>query len=113
MPNCGIDFTCNERRGRECTIPTSRGSQAIQRLRNQSFQVSGPRLFNCLPKNIRNIKKVSVDEFKEKLDNYLSCLPDQPKIGNLVPSICDQMTARPSNSLPDVVKHKNRIFGGG
>ena len=52
-------------------------------------------------------------DFKEKLDLYLATLPDQPLIGDLVPNICSQTTAKPSNSLVDVILHTKRIYGGG
>ena len=113
VPNCGIEHTYSERRGRECKIPDLRGRQAIQSLRDQSFQVTGPRLFNSLPRYIRNLKNKSKEEFKEKLDQFLASLPDQPKIGDLVPSICNQNTAKPSNSLTDVILHHKNIYGGG
>jgi hypothetical protein len=37
------------------------------------------------------MKRVTID--------FLALLPDQPKIGDLVPSTCNQLTARQSNSL--------------
>ena len=113
VPNCGINETVSDRRGRECTIPQLKGKQKYQSLRNQSFQVNGPRLFNCLPAGLRNTKKVSVPEFKEKLDKFLSQLPDHPKVGDLVPNVCNQITARPSNSIVDVINHRKNNYGGG
>ena len=113
VPNCGIQECHSERRGRECSVPNVRGKQRIQTLRNQSFQVDGPRLFNSLPKNLRNIKSVSVMEFKEHLDKFLALLPDQPKVGDLVPSVCNQITAKPSNSIVDVMNHLKSSYGGG
>ena len=38
-------------------------------------------LFNCLPKWLRNNKSLTQDEFKEKLDDVLSEVPDEPRIG--------------------------------
>ena len=111
VPNCGIQVHFSERRGRECVIPAPKGRLAVQTLRQQSFQVAGPKLFNCLPAYLRNMKKSS--DFKEKLDLYLATLPDQPLIGDLVPNICSQTTAKPSNSLVDVILHTKRIYGGG
>ena len=81
-------------------------------LREQSFQVSGPKLFNCLPKYLRNRSKVTKEEFKEELDQFLGKIPDQPKIGDLVPAVCDQITARPSNSLVDVLRRNANNYGG-
>ena len=63
-PNCRIHPTYHDRRGRECIDPVLRGKSRIQTLRDQSFQVNGPRLFNCLPKNLRDMKRVTIDEFK-------------------------------------------------
>ena len=113
VPNCGIHHKLNERRGRECLIPASRGRQAIQSLRDQSFQMAGPKLFNSLPRYLRDLKKISIEEFKEKLDQFLASLPDHPKIGDLVPNICNQTTAKPSNSLTDVILHQKNSYGGG
>ena len=40
-------------------------------------------------------------------------LPDQPKVGDLVPSVCNQITAKPSNSIVDVINHLKSSYGGG
>ena len=39
------------------------------------------------------------EDFKEALDCYLSDVPDEPRIGSLVPSATDQLTGKQSNSL--------------
>ena len=113
VPNCGIKESISDRRGRECIIPHVKGKSSIQSLRNQSFQVNGPRLFNSLPKKLRDIRKVSVDDFKEQLDKYLSALPDHPKVGELIPHVCNQITAKPSNSIVDVANLFKHSYGGG
>jgi hypothetical protein len=56
-----------------------------------SFQVHAPKLFNSLPQQISNLKKISVEEFKIKLDKYLELLPDEPKIGGYIPPACNQL----------------------
>ena len=38
------------------------------------------RLFNALPAHLRNISGVSADVFKKKLDKYLCCIPDHPRL---------------------------------
>ena len=66
-PNCGVEETpINPRIGRKIKIPTlaKNGRTAIQTLRENSFQINGARLFNSLPKEIRNMKLYQ-DEFKE------------------------------------------------
>ena len=55
------------------------------------------RLFNALPAHLRNISGVSVDVFKNKLDKYLSCIPDHPRLEDA------KYTSRcASNSLVDI-----------
>ena len=46
-------------------------------------QVSGPRLFNCLPKQLRNQTKIPLEDFKERLDQILMTVPDEPQVGGL------------------------------
>ena len=101
VPNCGVvEAPENERLGRRVTIPSLRpgGRRAAQTLREQSFQINGARLFNSLPKKIREIKK-NQEDFKEALDQHLARIPDQPRMGGLVPAAIDQLTGRQSNSL--------------
>ena len=84
VPNCGIHLVeAEDRLGRRCKIPALRkqANSSVQRLRDSSFQVSGPQLFNCLPKWLRIAKGLNLDEFKEKLDSVLSKVPDEPRIG--------------------------------
>ena len=88
VPNCGLEVTHSERRGREIQVPIAKGSQKVKSLREQIFQVSGGNIYNSLPKSIRNLKKVSVEEFKSKLDKYLELIPDEPKVGTYIPSVC-------------------------
>ena len=71
----------------------------------------GPRLFNCLPRVIRNSTKISVDDFKIKLDQFLAKLPDQPKIGDLVPNVFDQLSMKPSNSIIMIINHMKHNYG--
>ena len=104
VPNCGvqvIDAESKERLGRRCKVPSmnKQASSAVQSLRDTSFQVTGPKLFNCLPKWLRNLKTLSLEEFKEKLDLVLSQVPDEPRIGGpggwISNSLITQMARRP------------------
>lgn len=105
-PNCGIEESNSDRAGRQCSLPKIKAKtrHKIKTLRNQSFQIHGPQLFNTLPKHLGNMKRCSVLEFKEKLDQYLALIPDQPIIGNLIPSTCDLFSLSPSNSLIDQIR---------
>ena len=101
VPNCGVtEAPENERLGRRVAIPALRpgGRRAVQTLREQGFQVNGARLFNSLPKRIREIRN-NQDTFKEALDLPLARVPDQPRMGGLLPTAVDQQTGRQSNSL--------------
>ena len=60
-------------------------------------------LFNCLPKEIRNLRNVGVEEFKEQLDLLLSTVPDEPKIGGAMP-----LNSEKSNSITHQIK---RVVG--
>ena len=72
-PNCGVVLveSTTDRAGRQCSVPTlkTKSRQKTKTLRNQSFQVNGPQLFNTLPKYIRNMSNCSVTDFKENLTN--------------------------------------------
>ena len=100
-PNCGIEITNeNLRLGRKCRIPklVTNGRKYIQTLRESCFQTNGPRLFNCLPKRIREIRR-DLEYFKIELDKFLSSVPDQPKLGRLIPTAVCRVTTHQSNSL--------------
>ena len=55
-----------------------------KRVRNSSFFVQGPRLYNKLPQHLRELENITtptkknVDDFKSKLDKHLQTLPDIP-----------------------------------
>ena len=100
VPNPGLTWSPAEaRRGRECEVPHLRGSAAVQALRKQSYQMSGPNLWNCLPKDIRNKTGCSQDEFKELLDQFLTLVPDEPRSDGCTPGACNPHTGRATNTL--------------
>ena len=45
-----------------------------------SLRVKGARLFNILPKEIRDLDSCTVDTFKATLDEWLNKVPDQPTV---------------------------------
>ena len=66
----------NHRLGLTLEIPaTKKSSKQFM----GSFLVRGPETFNAIPKDLRNLGD-SMDTFKLKLDNYLSMIPDCPRI---------------------------------
>ena len=72
-------------------------------MREQTFQVNGPKLFNSLPVKLRSMTKCPLDEFKLALDNYLSKIPDEPNVSGLTPGGCTA-EARAFNSILDQSK---------
>jgi hypothetical protein len=99
-PNCGVNCSpAEERLGRICNIPPLKGLASVQTLRRQSFQVSGPRLFNSMPKSIRNLKNCDLSVFKEKLDLFLVKVPDEPKTRSLTPGATNTLTGKQTNSI--------------
>ena len=103
VPNFGINARVNPRTSRFCLIPHVRtiAPIRIQSIRFASLSVNGPRLFNSMPKSIRNITGCTVDTFKAALDNHLASIPDEPRVRSLIP-YCRQS----SNSLL-VMKSRN------
>ena len=71
----GIHTTWSERRGRMCVVPavSQYAPAAVRRMRYSSFGVIGPRLFNILPQELRNLTSCSLDSFKHQLDKYFTC----------------------------------------
>ena len=111
VPNPGGVDQCNsDREGRRVKVPplNRKSTGRVKSLREASFQVHGARLFNALPKSIRDKTSCIEIDFKEKLDGYLTNIVDKPKIGNLVPACCDQITGAPSNSLVDQIRLHRR-----
>ena len=106
VPNCGLEAESNTRLGRLCSIPTLTNTGKFRTLRENSFQVHGPKLFNSLPIKIRSITKCSVNDFKTLLDKVLSQVPDEPNISGIqyTPRACDLFTGRPSNSILDQIR---------
>ena len=91
--------------GRMCRPKTvkSHGSKNIWR---GSLSEEGPRLFNSLPKKLRNLHGCSKDHFKKQLDHFLCTVPDEPLLQGYLP-----FRRADSNSLSVMVKHPNFQFG--
>ena len=68
------------RYGRMCSLPprTMSASSRLQSLRDGSFGVNGPQLFNSLPPHLRNLTGIETLEFKKELDKFLLTVADEP-----------------------------------
>ena len=75
-----IETYSHARRGILCRIPPLRRARAsVQTLKDNSFLVCGPKLFNCLPKDMRE-HQGSMQIFKSRLDSFLKEIPDKPSL---------------------------------
>ena len=117
VPNCGVTALEHPRHGRLCIVPPIKNcATRVKTLRENSFQVQGPILFNSLPAHIRNKKKCSIDEFKLVLDKFLELIPDEPNVNgtHYTPRASCQITGKASNKLVNQIKLLNsggHLFG--
>ena len=91
------------RKGRLCkrrSLPTT-APQKIRTLLTASLAYEGPKIFNSLPKEVRDISDCPPAKFKAGLDKFLETVPAEPPVQGYT-SRC-----RTSNTLPDQVNHKD------
>ena len=86
VPNFGLSWDSNSRRGRMVSIRSYKVSTPTQakNLIDQSLGVHGGCLFNLLPFEIRNFEGTT-DKFETQLDNILKNVPDKPLCDGLYP----------------------------
>ena len=80
-----IDVRISPRNGRTCVHPniSRHCSVKIQNLRSSSFCIHACKLFNALPKDVRNATNCTTDVFKAALDKFLEQIPDTPHLPGL------------------------------
>ena len=105
-PNFGGNIIQNyfdDRRGRLCSTPALiRGSSdSMKSIRDDSLAVRGPKLFNAMPRDIRDLTG-TLEQFKARLDKFILTVLDEPQLPGY------QRTG--SNSL---VEQLNRMRRGG
>ena len=101
--NPGIVYERSERRGLVCKRPNF-----SSRLKEESFLVRGPNLFNVLPVEVRDFPckdpsnaKESTDSFKKHLDKYLKKIPDEPPLSSNYTKYVSgfDLNGKPTNSI--------------
>ena len=106
--NPGVSFYTSGRRGTLCHIPKHGG-----KLRENSFVIRGPQLFNVMPQAIRDYTvqtedpSNAVDCFKRALDKILHKIPDRPNLRSDYSKhmpYCN-VNGQKSNSLVDLAKY--------
>ena len=96
-----LDENEGDRLGRKCDIPCIKTSSTkqTQNLREASLCVRGQKLFNILPKQLRDMKGCTKEVFKNALDKHLSTVPDEPHIQGYA-----HLRRADTNSLLDMTK---------
>ena len=103
VDNCGFSWEYNTTSG--TTIRTINTTKCAATLREQSFHYIGPRLFNVLPRHLRDDRTSTSAVWKGKLDEFLGDIPDLPVTSEAIPGLCDPYTAAASNSLLHWIPH--------
>ena len=62
-----------------CDVPRIKNGK-LAKFKHASLSVHDARLFNALPKSLRELADVKLDSFKHALDKYLKCVPDEPQL---------------------------------
>ena len=95
VSNVGVTTRTHPRLGIMCVPPkVNIRSGRLTTIRYHSLSVVGPRLYNSLPKYLRDLNNVSNETFKNRLDNFLRSVPDEPCLDHY-------RTAANSNSIDD------------
>ena len=97
VPGCGITVT-HDSETRLGRIVGAANLRRVSNLTESTFQVQASKLFNSLPKCLRNLTKCEVGDFKAQLDTYLSTLYDEPPSPGHTPRGLT-LTGHSSNSI--------------
>lgn len=95
----GIFSYQNQRLGRKCHLKDV--SVRHKNIWRGCLSEEGPRIFNSLPRYLRDLTECSKDHFKKQLDRFLSTLPDEPLLPNYF-----HLRRSDSNSVKDMVQHR-------
>ena len=108
VPDLGPKYNYSVTRSCGSLIPIDTDAQrmGVRTKQRNSLMHHGVLLYNCIPSDIRNTSE-TLNEFKSRLDEYLSTVPDHPAVPGLIPDAPD-MDGNPSNCLLDWVKHLRR-----
>ena len=100
----GLQFYTSRRHGCMCKIPTYplHHNKAVV-ARNASFALTASKIWNILPKRIRDISGLSIGVFKRRLDGTLVLYPDEPRSSSS--GRFTDIHGRVSNSLYDISRN--------
>ena len=98
VPNFGITWWADGRRGIQVKLPPLSGSRAaVRTLRERAFHSEAPRLWNSLPPHLRLLEG-TLATYKAHLDTFLLSVPDTPVDGER-PVFATGDSGAQSNSL--------------
>lgn len=104
VPNTGIEHDTTAR-GRRCIVPpiNTSADKWTRKIRESSFNVRGPMMFNMIPSEIRNLTSCKTDVFKAVLDKWLARIPDEPQVQGYT-----AMRRADSNSVRHMMSYAKR-----
>lgn len=82
VPNIGIIAHKDGRRGNMCVVPPIKRNSPkwAQDLKEACLSTRGPFLFNCAPKEVRDLNDCTTLQFKTALDRWLRTILDEPQL---------------------------------
>ena len=92
----------------ELPLSPSTASDSTKSIRYNSFQYQGPRLFNIIPRNLRDDLNSSMESWKKKLDHFLEFIPDLPVTSEADSGLCNPHNSQPTNSIAIWTPHVRR-----
>jgi hypothetical protein len=97
-----MEFVDNPRRGRLALVHQipNQLKPAVRKAREASLPVKGAKLFNMIPKELRDMTGTAL-QLKAGLDKWLSNIPDQPTVNGR------QRAAKTNSLLDQVPMHQN------
>ena len=108
VQNLNISTKYDGRFGRKIELPKLSGSVgSIKTIRERTINVFGARLFNSMPRIIREYSG-DFKGFKSMIDSYLMEVPDCPVLDGYISHNMDENN-KPSNSLIHWNKNLNSI----
>ena len=83
IDNMAIKTRNSPRRGLTCEVPpvNRAAPQRLQTIKEHSFMVHGPKLFNAIPRGLREFNG-TLNTFKRNLDIFLRGVPDKPALAH-------------------------------
>ena len=94
----GIQAKEHVRHGRRCVVKIVRRGP-YESIISGSLPVNGAKLFNAMPRSLRNLSGCTKEIFKTKLDKILKEIPDEPQIRTYT-----SRRRADSNSILDMIK---------